>query len=752
MPRLAPGVELIGEYQDSGFQQRQYLVGRADGQILQLPALLYLVVADIDGKRDVEDVATRVSGQFGKRLTGEQVRYLVENKLRPAGLIAEPDGPAEPRWVRPDPLLALRLRTTVVPAEVAWAIAGLFRPLFTRPVVIAAVVALVTVDVAIVVQGGVGRVLPSVQALLREPSATLLVLVVVVVFGAFHECGHVTACRYGGARPGPMGIGLYLVWPAMYSTVTDAYRLDRTGRLRTDLGGIYFNALFLIVAGAAYLATAAPWLLLTLVLLHVQTLWQFLPSLRLDGYYILSDLAGVPDLFGLIGPVLRGLVPGREPHPRVAALRPWTRRVITLWVLVTVPCLGYFLVLLAFATPRILPMVRDSLQVVVAGMAEAVRAGQVVTVALGLVQVVLLILPWLGIAMIMLGIGRAMIGALVRRYGSGPAPAGARPVSTGAPIQPRRRAVAGGGWFVVAAAALVLIAWIGLVRMSVRGATTGEVALAEAAAAVGGGTRMPSWPDAVAVHQLAALQALLSGYAPPMEPDAARVAMIVVGVAASLALWPVALRCGVRPAAAALAVVLGGLVVAYGSVDPGALATGWLILAAATVGRGRAENTVAAVAAVLGVLTVPLVAVGLCAAVAVALAAGVPRPGPVRLLGGAVLAGAAAAVALAATGDGGLAVTGAGPVSPTLLPVLLAAAGLLGATWSRSRRLRPVAGAAGALLVCAATPGPHGTTALLAVSPVLAVLTAVLLDRALTKVTVPAPVESGSPEAVGVGQ
>ena len=44
-------------------------------------------------------------------------------------------------------------------------------------------------------------------------------------------------------RPGVMGAGLYLVWPAFYTDVTDSYRLGRGGRLRTDLGGLYFNAI-----------------------------------------------------------------------------------------------------------------------------------------------------------------------------------------------------------------------------------------------------------------------------------------------------------------------------------------------------------------------------------------------------------------------------------------------------------------------------------------------------------------------------
>src|SRR5438309_10255363 len=52
-PRLADGLELIGEYRDSGFQEPHYIVRRADGQIIQLPRLMYVLAASLDGNRDL---------------------------------------------------------------------------------------------------------------------------------------------------------------------------------------------------------------------------------------------------------------------------------------------------------------------------------------------------------------------------------------------------------------------------------------------------------------------------------------------------------------------------------------------------------------------------------------------------------------------------------------------------------------------------------------------------------------------------
>src|SRR6202041_945392 len=137
----------------------------------------------------------------------------------------------------------------------------------------------------------------------------------------FHECGHAAGCRYGGARPGRIGVGLYLVWPAFFTNVTDSYRLSRAGRLRTDLGGLYFNMIFMLVLAACYAATSAEILLLVIALTHLEMLEQLLPFVRFDGYFILSDLVGVPDLFARIAPVVRGSLSRGPKDPRAAGLR-----------------------------------------------------------------------------------------------------------------------------------------------------------------------------------------------------------------------------------------------------------------------------------------------------------------------------------------------------------------------------------------------------------------------------------------------
>src|SRR5207248_4270206 len=140
---------------------------------------------------------------------------------------------------------------------------------------------------------------------LYAPGLLLVILVATIVSAGFHELGHAAALRYGGGFPRSMGAGLYLVYPAFYTDVSDNYRLGRWARVRTDLGGFYFNLLFALGMMALYAATGREFLLFVVVLIDVEIVHQFLPFVRLDGYWALADLTGMPDFFSEIPAFLR---------------------------------------------------------------------------------------------------------------------------------------------------------------------------------------------------------------------------------------------------------------------------------------------------------------------------------------------------------------------------------------------------------------------------------------------------------------
>jgi putative peptide zinc metalloprotease protein len=229
---------------------------------------------------------------------------------------------------------------------------------------------------------------------LYSPVLLMLMLGLVILSAAFHECGHATACAYGGARPGVMGAGLYIVWPAFYTDVTDAYRLGKAGRLRTDLGGVYFNTIFVLLTAGAYFATGYEPLLLIIPFQHLEILHQFLPFIRLDGYYIVSDLTGVPDMFARIKPTLESLLPWRKASERVTELKAWVRVAVTTYVLTVVPLLLVMFGLMLINAPRIFATAWDSFFVQYHKVEDHLASASGV---IGILQMAILVLPALGI-------------------------------------------------------------------------------------------------------------------------------------------------------------------------------------------------------------------------------------------------------------------------------------------------------------------------------------------------------------------
>ncbi len=416
VPRLAPGVEQFGEYQGSGLTDATYLVRNPGGKVVQVSTLLHLVLSAIDGSRTISEIAARVTADFGRTVSAGNVEYLLVNKLGPLGLLAVGEGAEAADAVGQDQdqaqaLLALKLHRTLVPAAAVQHVANLFRPLFNPVVVVAVLVGLIASDVWLI-RGG--RIVSALTYMLFNPLLMLLVLGLAVVSLLFHECGHAAACRYGGARPGIIGVGFYVIWPAFFTNVTDTYRLGRAGRIRTDVGGVYFNAVFALVLVDAYLATGYAPLVAALFLVHIEMIQQLMPSLRLDGYFILADLIGVPDLFKRIGPTLRSMIPGRSADPGVGGLKLRARVGLTAWVLFVIPMLGGQLTLMILDGPALVRTFVRSVDAQTHDVAAAFGRIDIADGLLSTVSLVLLVLPMVGLGYILLSMGRRAVRSLVK--------------------------------------------------------------------------------------------------------------------------------------------------------------------------------------------------------------------------------------------------------------------------------------------------------------------------------------------------
>ncbi len=117
-----------------------------------------------------------------------------------------------------------------------------------------------------------------------------------------HEFAHAYTAAYYGIHIPNMGVALIVLWPVLYTNVTDSWKLaKRRQRLAISIAGI---AAELVIAGISTLgwAISPPGMLQSVFFVIASITWvstliiNLNPAMRWDGYYLLCDLWGVDNL------------------------------------------------------------------------------------------------------------------------------------------------------------------------------------------------------------------------------------------------------------------------------------------------------------------------------------------------------------------------------------------------------------------------------------------------------------------------
>lgn len=117
-----------------------------------------------------------------------------------------------------------------------------------------------------------------------------------------HEFGHAITARHFGLRVPEGGVALVFGWPVFYVDITEVWRLrQRQQRLIAGSAGLCAEFIAAVVAtllwvitpdgalrSALFLISSSSWLLSIAVNLN--------PLMKFDGYYLLSDWMGIPNL------------------------------------------------------------------------------------------------------------------------------------------------------------------------------------------------------------------------------------------------------------------------------------------------------------------------------------------------------------------------------------------------------------------------------------------------------------------------
>ena len=127
-------------------------------------------------------------------------------------------------------------------------------------------------------------------------------LVGFVVLKSMHELGHALACRHFGGECHEIGVLFLVMVPCLYCDVSDAWKLkSAVARMMISAAGILVELVFAALAAVVWMSTQpSPINSVAFSMMLVGSLGSVFvngnPLLRYDGYYILSDFVGIPNL------------------------------------------------------------------------------------------------------------------------------------------------------------------------------------------------------------------------------------------------------------------------------------------------------------------------------------------------------------------------------------------------------------------------------------------------------------------------
>ncbi len=166
----------------------------------------------------------------------------------------------------------------------------------------------------------------------------------------FHELGHASACRWTGVRHGGIGISLYINIPVLYTDVTPAWSLSRKDRFFVNMGGAYFQCFIFLALFCVYALTNSAFAYYLITILNLSFVVTLNPLFKFDGYWILSDMLGIPNLRARSKKILLSVFPGKRHKSGIESntdeMRPGIRAAFIVYTLVVNAFLCYYICVL----------------------------------------------------------------------------------------------------------------------------------------------------------------------------------------------------------------------------------------------------------------------------------------------------------------------------------------------------------------------------------------------------------------------
>ncbi|WP_343643809.1 hypothetical protein [Chryseobacterium sp.] len=127
-------------------------------------------------------------------------------------------------------------------------------------------------------------------------TSLLLLLLLYIPTMFLHELGHAAACKRFAGRNGEIGMGIYFIFPVLYSNISALWHCNKEQRIIGNLAGIFMQLLCVLFFYGASLLFHKTLLMEISYVVALYSIIQLIPFIRSDGYWLLSDIFSIPNL------------------------------------------------------------------------------------------------------------------------------------------------------------------------------------------------------------------------------------------------------------------------------------------------------------------------------------------------------------------------------------------------------------------------------------------------------------------------
>lgn len=273
---------------DTGKKGRRFIVDIQGKRQFEVSELVYRILQLVDGKRTAEEIAGELNASGGSGLSAASARRLIDDVLLPNGFLIGQEAASQAAIGR----TFLHPRFSLLSQDMLRPVTDFLGILFDKRLFAVMVFFSTAVPIYTFV------VLPVNMAVVGSIGGVQLVAVygIVLATAFIHELGHSSACAHCRITHGDIGVGLYMFFPVLFADVSGVWKLDRRKRMMVDAGGVYFQMMCLPVLCLAYVLSESTIVLGAIFATCITMATALNPFLRFDGYWLVSDFFGVPNL------------------------------------------------------------------------------------------------------------------------------------------------------------------------------------------------------------------------------------------------------------------------------------------------------------------------------------------------------------------------------------------------------------------------------------------------------------------------